>query len=664
MRRSPSRAQVLKPTWNEPAETIEVMLAEIERVTEALAVYRVVLFLVAGASLLLAGYAWQNRELPTAGTLAVLLTFVTIWVGSFALAATVTSAELSVWLVRIMWIGIPWTMFFLLVFALEYTGHGEYVSPRYLAPVALHPIAVMLAVWTNPLHHAFFTPMTPDPGEFVGVAYSAAPGFWVHIAISYAILLAACGVLAHFLVRSEDLYRDQAVALLVAAFSPWIANVVYVAGAMDAVPALVPADTTPLGFAVSGMALTWAVAYAKLTDVAPIATSTVLEGMHDGMIVLDRNDRILEVNPRARTMLGVETGEPIVGRDIRSVLGPYAHVYDAFEDVEETVGEEVTVQTPSGERTYRVTISVLTGRGERPLGRVILLHDVTALSRREAELRETNERLEQFASVVSHDLRNPLTIASGYLELARDDPTPEHFAEVERAHDRMIQMIDDVLALARGADDDLDPEPVELETVARQAWDGVATGEATLTVDTDLTVRADEGQLRRLLENCVRNAIEHAGAAPTVTVRTLADGDGRLENSQEAPTGTETSYRFEEEAALEARMDDRRVNPTGRMAGPDLEETVGFAIDDDGPGIPPEERTTVLDAGVSGGGGTGLGLAIVSDIADAHGWALGIEESPSGGARIALRGVELAESEPTESSPNAVAREDERPDPE
>ena len=208
---------------------------------------------------------------------------------------------------------------------------------------------------------------------------------------------------------------------------------------------------------------------------------------------------------------------------------------------------------------------------------------------RERELERQNERLAEFASVVSHDLRNPLNVAEGRLELARDadaDEADEHLARVAGAHDRMEALIDDLLALARHGQSVGDLKPVALAPLAHEAWGGV-DGDGDLRVESDPgPVDADESRLRELLENLFRNAVDHAGEGVAVRVGALADRDG-------------------------------------------------FYVADDGPGVPPDDRERVFDRGyTTEPEGTGFGLPIVRQIAEAHGWRVSVGGSDDGGARF------------------------------
>jgi PAS domain S-box-containing protein len=211
------------------------------------------------------------------------------------------------------------------------------------------------------------------------------------------------------------------------------------------------------------------------------------------------------------------------------------------------------------------------------------------LERGREELERQNDRLEEFASVVSHDLRNPLGVAQGYLEMVRESGAEEDFAKIDRAHDRMEAIIEDVLTLARQGRTVGDTHSVSLADVVETAWSAVETTDTELTIEEDLgTIEADESRLRELFENLFRNAIEHGGEDVTVRV-------GELANER------------------------------------------GFFVEDGGPGIPADEREQVFDHGFSTSEeGTGFGLPIVRRIAEAHDWNTTVSEGESGGARFEI----------------------------
>ena len=215
--------------------------------------------------------------------------------------------------------------------------------------------------------------------------------------------------------------------------------------------------------------------------------------------------------------------------------------------------------------------------------------------RQRKRLERQNERLEQFASRVSHDLRNPLSAAKGRLELARDRHGGDE--DIQAALEAIADAdarIDEILEFARLGRAVTDPAPVDLDDAAWTAWDRIDERAATMTVEDDVEIRGDRDRVERLLENLLRNAKEHGDADVTVRIGALQNGSG-------------------------------------------------FYVADDGPGIPAADRETVFESGyTTSGEGSGLGLAIVDEIASAHEWDVHVTESASGGARFEFAGVSVS----------------------
>jgi len=242
--------------------------------------------------------------------------------------------------------------------------------------------------------------------------------------------------------------------------------------------------------------------------------------------------------------------------------------------------------------------------------------------RARAALERQNDRLDQFASILAHDLRNPLNVAQGHLDLARENGT-NSLDDVEEALGRMEALIDDVLALARSGQSSLDLETVDLAGVATTAWEVVETEAGSVSVEVERAVRADPGGLKQLFENLFRNAVEHG--SPTPSSSTHEDAVGRKASD-------EPSVADAPEDAVEHGRSGVRVT-VGSCDG-------GFFVADDGPGIPPDERESAFDFGhTSAEGNTGFGLAIVSEIAEGHGWTVDVTESASSGARFEFTNV-------------------------
>jgi GAF domain-containing protein len=201
------------------------------------------------------------------------------------------------------------------------------------------------------------------------------------------------------------------------------------------------------------------------------------------------------------------------------------------------------------------------------------------------------DRLDQFASVVSHDLRSPLNVAQGRVDLERSTRDSDHLGIAARSLDRMEDLIADVLTVARQGQEIGDTELVSLDAIVTECWDAVQTDGASVTVTDDLWFKADRGRVRHLFENLFRNGVEHAGPDVSIRVGPLDNGDG-------------------------------------------------FYVEDDGPGIPAADREQVFESGyTTGTDGLGLGLSIVGGVVDAHGWTIAVGAGADGGARFEVSGV-------------------------
>ncbi|QGN07035.1 response regulator [Halorhabdus sp. CBA1104] len=321
----------------------------------------------------------------------------------------------------------------------------------------------------------------------------------------------------------------------------------------------------------------------------------LVENSPDAIAQVAADGELLTVNPALAAIVDADPAS-LAGQRLQSVLGEVGR--SRLETGRQALENDATegCEDVYGERRYHNLFVPVDVREDRRSFQMIS-RDVTERVEHEREVRHQSERLETFASVVSHDLRNPLTVALSSLELIeRDcDVDPAIADRVDRSLTKMEHIIDDVLALARQGRADHDPEPVSLSTVTDRAWENVASDGATVSVETGLTLAADPGRLQELLEHLFENASNHGGSTVAVEVGALEDG---------------------------------------------------FYVADDGEGIPADDREHVFDLGFSTSQkGTGMGLSIVEQIAASHDWSIGVTAADSGGARFEITGVDVRETD-------------------
>ncbi len=279
---------------------------------------------------------------------------------------------------------------------------------------------------------------------------------------------------------------------------------------------------------------------------------------------------------------------------------------DRFEDQHEQLFETdeiVTIESwlitkdgthiPHEFRRRRVTDAEGTVLGFAGIGR-----DITEQKEYERRLEQHVDRLNEFASVLTHDLRNPLSVAQGHLPMIEEEleeSDNDHVEAIDRSHDRIEAIIDDVLEITRTGLPVTEPDQTDIGALADRMWHDMEKGAVhpNLAIEEVDPVLADPSLLERLLMNLFRNTVEHGDTEVLVRVGPLEDG---------------------------------------------------FYIEDDGPGIPPSEREEIFDwKFTTKAEGSGIGLKSVEQIAHAHDWDITVTEGAEGGARFEITGVEFVE---------------------
>ena len=318
-----------------------------------------------------------------------------------------------------------------------------------------------------------------------------------------------------------------------------------------------------------------------------------IEHVGVGVASYDDEGRIQYANEQYAALLGTTRSE-LLGSyvwDLNPEFDPdrFEGYWDSYDPGETRVHETVHERFDTGERIPTETTTTCVQIDDTPY-HIGTITDITDAKAHEQQLQREIDRLDKFAGIVSHDLRNPLNVAQGHLGLIESECDSDHIRPVRDALVRMNEIITDTLTLARQGRVVDETEPVSLRRIAEKSWQNAETGGANLDVVDDPTIRADPQRLRSILENLFRNVAEHAGDVAV------------------------------------------RVGSVDR----------GFYVEDDGPGIPEADRDGVFEAGHSTADeSSGFGLTIVQEIAAAHGWEVRITDSASGGARFEFIGVDV-----------------------
>ena len=578
-------------------------------------------------SLVLAYAAWRRRPGTGVVPFVVLMLAVALWSLAYIFEGLIDSLPASIFITGISYIGITLVPASFLVFTLAYTGRERWLTRRVLTLLAIEPVIVVLAIWTNGLHHIFWTSEIFQTNGPISILYAAnGPFFWVHAAYSYSLILLSTGFLIQAMIRAPELYRGQAFSLVVATFAPWVFNIVYLLYREQ----LAYVDITPYGFTVTGLALAWSLFNYRLMDIVPVARDALIEKIGAMVIVLDRQGRIVDINPAALTLLELPSIDAALGVPFRQFLPVGQADIQRLYDLEE-VSTEVEIATPEGTRYFDVTISPLRNRSHELHGRLVLLHEITVLRQAAMQIEEQNrvlaqtnedlivasERAEEanrlkseFLATMSHELRTPLNAIIGFSDMLlmgiHGDLTENQHQKVTRVREnggRLLTLVNDILDLSR-----IEARRLELVNVSYSPNQLVER----------LTRQMESLAAKRNLDVAVH-------IDPNLPEMLVGD-DKRVE--QIVVNLLSNAFKFTEEGSVTLNV--RSMPAT---------QTWELAIQDTGIGIPPHATEIIFEEFRQLDGsptrlyqGSGLGLAIVRDLVRMMDGTIKVESEPGSGS--------------------------------
>ena len=499
---------------------------------------------------------------------------------------------------------VPLFLFSLLFFALAFAREEQWILwVALVAGVQFVGLTAVLTVTPEFLYEAQGL-LSRGPATLFGFTFEEwvllerelSPAFLVYQLYLYAgVLTAAVTIVRYVLSNRAGSSTEQAVLMSTGIAVPLVSNLLVFLG-------VVPPEFnfTDIGFGVAAASFALAIFRYRLFDLTPVGRQQLFGVMDDPFMLVDTGNRVVDSNREARRMFDV--GPEWRGMDATEFLGAHAEKIQPLRTANKST-HKATIETSGTERHFDVSVTAVQTATGNAVGHLIALRDITELERTKRNLKRSNRRLDDFASMVSHDLRTPLNMASVRASRLEEERADEQTEAIQDALNRMESIIDEMLQLARAGDSIETTERCVLREHVNQTWEYVETDDATLDTHTGETaIEADAARLVQVFENLFRNAVDHNDTPVTVRVGTLP------ERGERAGSG----------------------------------EPVGFYVEDNGDGIPEDERTKVLDHGYTNSdGGTGYGLSIVQYIVEAHGWGLRITDGTDSGARFEITGVEF-----------------------
>ena len=350
--------------------------------------------LISGA---LAWYTWRHRQATGVLPFSLMMLILFQWSTSYILELAGTDLPTKFFWIKFMFVGVVSTPVAWLVFALEYTGRKAWTTHRRLLLLCILPLMTMGVILTNNTHHLFWVgeASLKHEGGYLLLNTINGPWFWVHAAYTYVLIMIGLVLIVRALLRWPAQYRGQMVWILLAALAPLIANVITI---FQILPILI--DLTPFAFVVTGIGMAYALFRHRLLDIAPLARDLVIDGMKDGMIVLDANRRIVDINPAGQRIIGFSGDQQPIGKSIVEVLNNWPDLIERYRDVFEAT-DEIMFGEGEAQNWYELNLSSLRDENKLLIGQLITIRDITQRKHAESLLQENEARFRQIVENAS-----------------------------------------------------------------------------------------------------------------------------------------------------------------------------------------------------------------------------------------------------------------------
>ena len=333
--------------------------------------------------------AWRRRRVAGGAWLALLMTAVAMWAGAYVFEYAAVGLPAKLLWAKLEFVGGATAPVFFLLLALQYNGFETWLTKRNVALLFVVPAVALGLAFTNEWHNLIWTSVALSGTGTNLAVYSHGPGYWIlTIGYSYLVILAATVLFTWAIFRFPAVYRPQALTIMLGALAPWAGNLVYVTG-LSPVPGL---DLTPPILVFSGVMFAWNIVRFRLLDLTPVAREAIVENMPDGMLVLDEQCQMVDINPAAQTMLHV-TAAQMLGRPALEALEPWPPLAQVCVGPAGHLEIRLEGAEPSEARDIDVLHTLLPVRPRSAPGHVLMLRDVTRRAEAERQRRQAEDEL-------------------------------------------------------------------------------------------------------------------------------------------------------------------------------------------------------------------------------------------------------------------------------
>lgn len=388
--------------------------------------YAITLIVSGIATLLLSFFIFQKR-VPVVRWFAVMMMCIATWAVTYGFElASSTLSQMLFW-INLEYIGLSLLPAVWIVFMIRFVGKSEWLTGRNMFLFFKIPVMTLLLVWTNSWHHLHYQAVSVDrSGPFPLLAIT--PGIWyiINTVYFYGLLIFGGYLLIRRFRNADAIFKKQNRIILIGACIPWTVNILYLAG----VRPHAHIDLTPYAFILTSTIIGIGLLKFRLFDVVPVAREKLIDGMSDGMLVLDVSGYVVDLNPAMKKFLPTFVDNPI-GKSLKDILPLERKLHNIVTNRRE---ERIELIVKNGKsRFFEVAVSTLFEKDTIYSGTLLRFWDITEYKRTEqtlkeqsAELNKINKLKDRILSIISHDLRTPLADLMSTLSLIEQGGISEH----------------------------------------------------------------------------------------------------------------------------------------------------------------------------------------------------------------------------------------------
>ncbi len=314
---------------------------------------------------------------------------ISIWCFAAVFEAATTDLGLKILFSKISYLGIVVLPVFFFFFVSRYTNMDYWLTNKKKFFFFIFPVATLIIVFTNEFHGLVWPDIYLKQNSIAGILafYEHGPWYWIHLSYSYFFLGAGIIMLVFSLFRYNRYYSNQGRSLVIASIIPFIGNIIYtfMQAGVEGI------EMTPIYFTLTGALLTIAIFKYQLIDITPVARETITENLYDGILIINKDNRIIDINEAACKLLSISSRD--IGKPVEQVLSRHVEILEFLnlkKDSEKTVGD---VEIKDKKLYFELRTAPLLDNAGGLMGTVIILRDITLKKISDRELKESRNLL-------------------------------------------------------------------------------------------------------------------------------------------------------------------------------------------------------------------------------------------------------------------------------